>query len=834
MARSRRGVRASLSTLIRDSSSSDLMEDMVADTQAAAPLSTACVMKPKRELLSLSDEILELIIQQVDRHDELPKLRLTCRKILCLSERHMYRNFVVTLSEEVNINKWRSKLETMPESIKMIKYLTILNQNLGDDGYFYRSVVPCANSYRIQRWNILEHAAEQSKAEFEKAAFFVGSKFRWEVKLDSDQLISFRWRHATTLSYEVLCKIMTNQARSLQELELTMVTPPSANSVSHFARAIEPKIFPKLRKLIYHGLSHTEPIPQNQPARGGRFRMLRPLFRKTHEALEELVLSQDHCISQVGKTPLINGRTFNSFLCDLDDIYNHLHDPCPADVPSVTLNLKKLELGGFKVGTLFNVPSIPTAGPRVRVNLPNLRRLVLNECDMLGPLLKELTLRNQDVHLKEVGFRVKEQREDNHTGDWREVADSLQEFLMSFKGLQVLSVLWHGDHLPQAEKFAKVLAQHHQTLEVYSFDTRTSPNDDMGIFRFTVKPPTTPTRWTDVHKAEQCPQLKEIGFNLPDELCTEGYPALRLLSQFGTLRTAHVRHFPKFANNDSDQTIQFWRDYDGSVTRAARHQAARFAELIALPYFGLPSDTPEDNAENSADVSKPFKLKELADLHAKLRDNKLQPGFSMMNTAIKTSTPLVDPTMRVLRHRADTDFVFANAMRKVQAGTATAQEQKIYDKFYSRVQKLLGLSKPSKNDKPKLRLLIVGDWRYRDQLNLAGPRTWNPEVWSTPRDVASATRRNALGEDDEELDIDTDSDDDDVYGNQWERLRDSFYKEFDVSLRPIFFKITWKAEQDESDSKWGWKARATPLNQSTLEGYGGLGDVKSLEFAWQI
>lgn len=628
---------------------------------------------------------------------------------------------------------------------------------------------------------------------------------------------------------------MTAQARSLQELELTMISPPSETSVDEFSKAIEPKIFPKLRKLIYHGLSHTEPIPQNQPARGGRFRMLRPLFRKTHEALEELVLSQDHCISQVGKTPLINGRTFDSFLCDLDDIYNHSHDPCPAEVPAVTLKLKKLELGGFKVATLFSVPSIPTATPRVRLNLSTLRRLVLNECDRLTSLLRELVLRKQDIRLTEVGFRIKEQREDNHTSDWSDVADSLKEFLLSFEGLQILSILWHGHRAPQAASFAKVLIKHCKTLQVYSFSSRTSASDH---FRFTVESNES-SPWTEVVPAEKCPSLREVGFDLPDELCTEGYPALRLCSQFRSLRTAHIRHFPAFAADESDQEVRWWRDYDGSVSRAAKSQAAQFAELIALPYFGLPSNTEqeqeddggdEQNQEDSSDILEPFELNKLAQMHAEVRDNKLQPGFSMVDDAIEAPTPVTDPTQRVLRYRADTDFRFAHILQKVRAGTATSAETKTYDRFYSRIQRQLGFSKPSKDDKPKLRLLVIGDWRYRDQLNLAGPRTWNLDRWSVPLSARRAARRHVLEDEDEDSDSDLGHD---YYGDSDLQVRDDFFNEFDVSLRPIFFKITWKAEKDEVDSKWRWKARATPLGQSTLEGYGWLGDVKSLDFAWQ-
>lgn len=807
-----------------------------ADAHLVSTSTPACILSPKRELLSLSDEILELVIAQADRHDDLPYLRLSCKKLLDLSERYMYRNFVVALPEDIDVQKWRSKLETMPDSIKLIKYLTIMNQNMSSDGFFCRNVVPCPNSYRIQRWGRLEHAAQQSKTEFEKAAFFKGSKFRWGTKLDQNQLISFRWRHATALSYELLCKIMTSQANSLQELEVSMITPPSTNEVGDFARAIEPKTFPKLTRLIYHGLSHTEPIPQNYPAKGGRFRMIRPLFRKTYEVLKELNLSQEHCISQVGKTPLINGRTFNSFLCDLDDIYHHAYDPCYSTVPSVTLGLEKLELGGFKVEALFDSPAIPTVAPRVRINLPSLQRLVLNECDGLGQLLKELTLRKQDVHFTEVGFRVKEQYEDNHTEDWDEVAESLEGFLMSFEGLQVLSILWHGEHAPEASKFSKVLVQHKKSLQVYSFAARNATDNDMGIFRFSAKPPTTPSPWTGVLPSDTRPQLREIGFDLPDQLCTESYPALRLLSQFTTLRTAHIRHFPKFARVTDDGETQYWRDPDGSASDAAQTQAARFAELIALPYFDLPTEANTASTEDPNDLEG-FQLQSLADLHAEARDNRLQPGFDMKKAIMHARTPVVNATPLVLRYRADTDFRFSNIMYKVQDGIATPEEMGTYETFYGGVRRVLGYSKPSQDDKPKLRLIVVGDWRYRDQLNLAGPRTWNPDVWSTPRGSNTSARRDAYDDDSEDEYDDDDvalyADGSDGYGAQNTRLRYGFFKEFDVSLLPIFFKITWHAVQDKGDATWRWKAEAHPLNHSTVEGYGWLGDVKSLDFAWQ-
>lgn len=800
-----------------------------------ATTSPTPVVKTTIELLSLSDEIIELIVQQVDRHDDLPNLRLSCKKLLALSERYMYRNVVVTLAEDVNSQQWRSKLETMPKSIKLIKYLTIANQNVNPTSkVFYKDVVPCANSYRIQRWGRLEEAAHNSKEVFEKSAFLRGSLFHWDIKLGENQLISFRWRHATTLSYELLCKIMTSQAGSLQELEISMVTPPSANSVGQFSRAIEPKAFPKLKKLIYRGLSHTEPIPQNMPARGGRFRMLRPLFRKTYEVLEELTLSQDHCISQVGKTPLINGRNFDSFLCSLDEIYHHTHDPCQVSVPNVTLKVRKLELGGFKVGALFDCPSIPVVAPRVRISLPHLHHLVLNECDGLGILLKELVVRKDDVHLKEVGFRIKEQMEDDHTQDWEEVADSLKAFLLSLKGLEVLSILWHGDNAPKATKFSSIISRHYKTLQVYSFATRCATDHDRGvIFRHTTTPHAEASPWFEIIlDQKKRAGLREIGIDLPDMLCTNGYPALRLLSQHrNTLRTVHIRNFPLFADPVSwAEVARYWRDYDGTVSRLARQQAAEFAELIALPYFRLPEDV-EENL--SKEVLQDFKLRELGKVHADIRDNRIAPGFSMPQDTTGTSSSDVDLTPYVMTYKHDTDFVFSRIKQMMEAGTTSQTERKYYDGFVARTRRILGYTKPSRHEKPKLRLLIIGDWRYRDQLNLTGPRTWNPEAWSVPRDAASRTPAGAIVDDeDREVEDDDASDDSDLYHDQWHRLRDNFYKEFDVSLLPIFFKIDWRAEQGK-DNIWRWKAKARPLPQTSLEGYGALGDVRSLDFAWQ-
>ena len=604
-----------------------------------------------------------------------------------------------------------------------------------------------------------------------------------------------------------------------------MVQPPLAKSVNELEMAIHFKEFPKLRKLTYNGLSHTEPIPQNNPEKGGRFRMLRPIFRKAHKTLQELTLSQDHCISQIGKTPLINGRTFDAFLCDLDELYIN-PSRSNTDVQGMAnLNLSKLELGGFKVAKLFNSPSLPKITPRVRIELSALRRLVLNDCDGLGQLLQDMQARKEEVKLSEIGFRVIE--DEDAYEDFAQLAATMKSFLVSFKsGLQVLSVLWDGANAPEAAVVSAVLSHHSQSLEVYSFAAREGDDDENmdTTLRFISKPRAS-SPWTPVFTEKEKPPLREFGLNMSGNTLVAGeYPYLRLLSQF-ELRTVHIRNFPELE-------VGFWRDEEGNVSQKAHDMATKMAEHVALPFYALPNEiedllkTPEGESPDDWTL----KLSSVANNHSTQRAEslgctKLKPTYSS-----STASPR-DLAKKIVEQRADVDFSFATIMRKVKSRRASPAELTSYNDYVQRVQTTLGVAQPNCADAPKLRLLIVGDWRYRDQMNLTGPRSWDPTAWSTDKGPHLDINNDLH-------DPDLDSEDGlhrpiDAHGGEHYKLRYGFRKEWDVCLLPIFFRVEWKAERGKEDKKWRWKAGVKVLDQSTVEGYGALGDVRSLDFAWQ-
>lgn len=791
----------------------------------------------RKRLLDLSEEILVLIVEQLDRHEDLLQARLSCRKLKDLSDKHMYRNLMISLDEEIT-ERWAHKLQSMPPHIKQIKHLTILNRSKIPGGYFFPSTICRSNSYRISRWQLLFTAYRAAADEVRQAAFWKGVKFFWNWKIPDNQLVSFVWRHAIPLGIDVVEMILLRHSQSLENLEISMIGPPRAQDVATFTNSIAQKTLPKLRSLKYYGLSHTEPIDMNNPEAGGRFRMLRPTFRKTHTTLEELCLSQDHCISQVGKTPLINGRIFpDDYLCTLDELYTHRHDPCDSAKPFVELKLKKLELGGFFVGSLLDSPENITASPRVRISLPHLQRLVLNECHQSASLLKELALRHKEVKLTDFAFRFTDIQDDEDT-DREDLASALTDFLKCFKGLRTLSVLWYGDEEFVGHERKNILIHHADTLTAYTWAERVTAGedydyDDYGhIYRFTARP-FVPTEKLGLFPDDKRPKLREIGLNLDQVSADPHFLRLKQLSQFENLRTVHIHNFPPIQQYQPGDPDDYWYDTTGKVTSAASDCASELAEHITLPYYSLPS---EKMLHNTQSVLDGHDLEQIAEWHALRRNQHLHLGSQKLKSSFRTSVPNRDITPRILEQRADIDFQFADILRRVNAQSASIEESIYIDEYIQRVRSTLGYDKPPEDTKPKLNLLIVGDWRYRDQLNMAGPRTWDPSAWqlsqparSTP---PSAPRRAPIILDDSEDDGSEVFDEEDERSGQ-PKLRSGFKREFDVCLLPIFFKIDWEAEKTGPDRKWRWKAKPTVLEQNSLEGYTALGDVKGLDFAWQ-
>lgn len=670
-----------------------------------------------------------------------------------------------------------------------------------------------------------------------------------------------RWRHAIPLSLANLTAILDKQDCTLQELEITMIQPPSAEDVRKFRTAIKHKKFLKLQVFKYHGLSHTEPLPVNRPERGGRCRMVRPLFQKCHQTLQELVLSQDHCISQVGKTPMTLGRTFYDTICKLDDFYI---DPSTSststtdDYPPITLHLTRLELGGFHVSTLFDIPPSPLESPPVRISLPHMRRLVLNNCFGLENLLRKLYARKNEIaQLKEFGVRIG--TDDPYPNGLSEVFQALRDFLLSFQGLEILSVLVDGD--ASGLRIGKdVLAHHAKTLRVYSVAARDhEAHDADNTLRFISRSICGMGEKDEISPGclSDPPCLREYGTFL-NKVVDGEYVRLRYLSQFPDLRTVVIRNFPPLVSDlkaVGKKERRFWRDARGKVTFDAIKVAEAFAEQIALPFYAVPmtrtstedgnalhsssgnaeriSNTEPESDDSDGDEDRfdhveeneriRSELEQIAAIHhAPLRDKIL--GFTPSPHSF-SPTPKTDSTRDILKQRARLDAEFRDVMEKVDRGEASLSEQEIYKNYQSLVQVALGVKPAPPELEPKLRMLVVGDWSYRDQMNISGPRRWDPEAWSA----------------DSGTDIPTDNEDDvsdmEFQGAEtwnWKsyRLRFGFKKEFDISLLPIFFAVRWTNMLDMDKGKWKWKAKVTALRRDTLEGEESLGDVKSLDFAW--
>lgn len=731
----------------------------------------------------------------------------------------MFRDVKITLEEEAPKN-WQFKIRCVPPQITKIRTLTFLNQCQIPNQFFYPKTIPREHSYRIQRWTFLEDAANAAADELKKSAFLIGSQFNWNVKLAEAQIASFTWRHAIPLPLHVLMPVLTLHAQSLVHLEVSMIQPPSHSDVQMLESALSASHpLSKLRSLVYRGLSHTEPLQVNNPVQGGRFRMLRPIFRNAHSQIQDLVLSQDHCVSQIGRTPLINGRVHRDTLCTLDELYFNPADPAFGSLlQTIDLNLTKLELGGFYVSLLAD----PSA--RMRLNLSQLRALTLTDCDGLDNLFTSLTSRSDELCLTSFALRY---NENNAADDDAEtVATRLDNFLMSFKGLELLSILWSGSHTPAALG-QRVLTQHSEHLEVYNIDLRDpqDPDLDSPSLRFLAIPQMNTSSWspssTSSGTQTVSPCLREIAFNLTmtEEQFTE-YTCLRLLSRYQGLRTVHIRNFPPIRTAQSPSNKLFWRINNSVVTPTIVEAVNKFAEKIALPFHGVLHQWEQECSlfPNLLDD-----LRALAVLHTATRDKQLLGDRFAFKWQHSSSTPIKDLTARVLKQRAEVDAGFATLKTKVDLKVATDEEETRYHEIVHDIRVVLGHEKPTLTEKPKLRLLIIGDWRYRDQMNITGPRTWDPNAWCTSK----------KDEDLDDIDMDpieTDSEAD-YHRNQRFNFTYSFKKEWDINLRPLFFEIDWKVRKTE-DGRYRWKADAKVLPQVTLEGERTLSDVRSLEHAW--
>lgn len=169
----------------------------MADSPPLVPLSTAQWPPPlpraSPALLALSDELLLMIVQHLDRHTDVPAARLTCRKINALADTYFFRNIMITLPEEILEDKWALKLRVMPPQITKAKQFTVLNQRQNSLGHFYDATICQPHSYRLQRWNLVETQALKAHVQFSKAACLVGVQYYPKLsKFGKRQLTAFR------------------------------------------------------------------------------------------------------------------------------------------------------------------------------------------------------------------------------------------------------------------------------------------------------------------------------------------------------------------------------------------------------------------------------------------------------------------------------------------------------------------------------------------------------------------------------------------------------------------------------------------------------------------
>lgn len=159
------------------------------------PSSSPSSSTPGVSLFSLSDELLLAIIQNLDRHTDIPFTRLTCRKLNALTETYFFRNVMITLSEEINDDKWQLKLRLMPPQLSSkTRQFTVLNQRRHPGGYFYNATISQPGSYRILRWNLLHSIGADANTEFSKAACLAGVQFYpSKAKFSRRQLTAFRY-----------------------------------------------------------------------------------------------------------------------------------------------------------------------------------------------------------------------------------------------------------------------------------------------------------------------------------------------------------------------------------------------------------------------------------------------------------------------------------------------------------------------------------------------------------------------------------------------------------------------------------------------------------------
>lgn len=730
----------------------------------------------------------------------------------------MFETISLTLSEDPS-KYWAFKLRCVPPQISKIRHLTILNQSEPKTGHLYKETISRKDSYRIQRWNLLEEAAKKSGREFVKSAFLFGSQFNWDVKLSTDQLVSFRWRHAVPLSVAPLTKILTTNAGSLRHLEISMIQPMSHQEVRRLDTDLASGRAPsQIRSLTYRGLSHTEPLLVNNPERGGRFRMLRPIFKHIRHQIEELRLSQDHCISQVGKTPMfLNGRGHQDYLCELTEL---VYDPTVSetDLPAfVILNLLTLELGGFQVDRVLT-PTNP-----IQLNLSKLRHLTLNDCNGLEDLFSGLITQSGELNLKSLALRYYESTDYADTAD--EVVSRLQTFLESFEGLEILSILWQGDLFPP-QSFDGVLKKHSGTLQVLVTDLRYF--DEARIVSHTGGFITMPRMETNILGLHTMPNVKEFAFNLMHNVKNASeVHRLRMLSAYDSLRTVHIRNFPptqKLLGNPGEHS--FWRSPTARLGIGMVEVAETFAELIARPFYEVPS---------TWDVSDGLRedLKSLSESHMEKRGKQLFGCDKPPKLKYNSATPVKDLTKNVVEERVKVNRDFAALDAKIDSSTASEDEAKEYLAIVGKIRTILGVNQPDITEKPKLRLLIIGDWTYRDQMNITGPRNYDPRAWCDRKVSINSDEDDSdtvsNGEESEE-DEDYEDPDRDLLEREFE-FPYHFKHQWDACVRPIFFEIDWTASKDVN-GRYRWKACAKALPHKTLEGRRALSDVRSLEYAW--
>lgn len=159
----------------------------------------------------LNDELQMLVVEAVSI-SALGNLRLTCHKMNKLAQvghtahvadhEYVHTNGIrqICLFRELQIPVEEDystpllNLKVMPSQIVLATSLTILNRPkpTWDTTNWYDDIVPRRRSDRDHRWHLQDQGTECLSYVFMDSALCAGSQFNWHVKLQPNQLVTFK------------------------------------------------------------------------------------------------------------------------------------------------------------------------------------------------------------------------------------------------------------------------------------------------------------------------------------------------------------------------------------------------------------------------------------------------------------------------------------------------------------------------------------------------------------------------------------------------------------------------------------------------------------------